>query len=340
MQELNLPDGINETRNFPLDRRTKSAFTLVELLVVIAIIGILVALLLPAVQATREAARRVTCANNVKQLGLAMHNYHDVHRSFPPGNISNGSPPAVFYPPEWPYLLLHLLPFLEETALSDQMDWKLPPPWSAGAAAVWPKLGALSVGTFYCPSDIGTRSWDHPTVPIKNMFKSNYLGVFPGFELKDVTLDAFTPDPKKRTLFGLNRGTRIKKISDGTSKTMCIVEYLRGVDTQSAAGDLRGWFWTMQAGAGTIFAATTPNSSGPDLANSGHCDPEHNRPDLNLPCQVVSVDNSFAGSRSRHPGGVHALLCDGSVHFVSDEIDLAIWRAMATIGNGEMVEIP
>jgi len=94
--------------------KSRSAFTLVELLVVIAIIGILVALLLPAVQAAREAARRVQCVNNLHQFGIALHNYHNVHGQFPLGTVFN---PGLFGPPQWPYFILKLLPYLEEHTL-------------------------------------------------------------------------------------------------------------------------------------------------------------------------------------------------------------------------------
>src|SRR5262245_11146440 len=121
--------------------RRWTAFTLVELLVVIAIIGILIALLLPAVQAAREAARRSQCLNNLKQHGLSLLNYHNAHRKFPPGNTSTGRPKPIPNPdiwdfPQWPYLTVHLFPFLEEKGLSDLLSTKppLPFPWTSNSA--------------------------------------------------------------------------------------------------------------------------------------------------------------------------------------------------------------
>ena len=128
--------------------KSRSAFTLVELLVVIAIIGILVALLLPAVQAAREVARRVQCVNNLHQFGIALHNYHNVQGQFPPGTVSN---PGLFGPPEWSYFILKVLPYLEEQTLDSVFagaltsSTNLPSSWDNGSAAQWEAVTRITV---------------------------------------------------------------------------------------------------------------------------------------------------------------------------------------------------
>ena len=343
MQSCNQSGRGRRPHGLALVSARRAAFTLIELLVVIAIIGVLVALLLPAVQAARESGRRLSCSNNLKQHGLAMHNFHESRREFPPGTLSKGSPPHPFNSPQWPYLTLHLLPYMEETVLAEMLDFNKIPPWSAGAAAQWPaSIETVSVSMLYCPSDTGERSWEHPSVPIKNLFKSNYLGLFPGYNFKDAHDDMTTLDRTKQTVFGIGRATQIAQIHDGTSKTICIVEYLRGINGHPD-GDLRGWFWTMQAGAGLMFAGATPNSSSNDIMCTGCCTGIHINPAMNLPCESAGSgagDTTTAASRSRHVGGVQVLLCDGSVHFVAEDIDLATWRAMATINNRETLTLP
>ena len=331
--------------------RRWNAFTLVELLLVIAIIAILFALLLPAVQAAREAARRIQCSNNLKQFGLALHNYHGVHGTFTPGTISTDTHVGLFAAPEWPYLIVHLLPYFEQGALSDVVTIKprLPWPTHPNSGSIWPQeIQTASVSMFQCPSDgLGGVRWDpngNQFITATNtakLFKSNYLGVFSGGNMQDVAYEAPYPGaydpaspahPYHQAVFGINRGAKIRDITDGTSNTLLMVEYLTGT-----MDDARGWFWTSQAGASIIFAWVTPNSNAPDQLCGVTCAPNSHQPEMNLPCKdEPSLYARTATSRSQHPGGVNALLADGSVPFVSDSIDVTIWRAMGTINGGEV----
>ncbi len=334
-------------------RRNKSStrylalrgFTLVELLVVIAIIGILVALLLPAVQSAREAARRTQCLNNLKQLGVALHNHHSAQGRFPRGfTCGDGTGVCAsrygFVDPQLSYLVW-LYPFLEETSNFDNMDlstsWYDPTLWTDA-------MRATPVQTLFCPSDgMGGNVVTVPPPHNWDISKSNYLAFFSGNVHGDLKRADIDKKPSRLAAFGLNRGSRIRDIVDGTSHTMLMSEYLTGVESTPA--DVRGFFMTCQAGGSLLFTKTTPNSSAPDvLVGWGYnwCRTGMNRPDLNLPCAPgfsPPITNT-ATARSRHPGGVHVLSADGSVRFVGDTIGIDIWRAMVTIDGGEVFETP
>jgi prepilin-type N-terminal cleavage/methylation domain-containing protein/prepilin-type processing-associated H-X9-DG protein len=322
------------------------AFTLVELLVVVTIIGILIALLLPAVQAAREAARRLQCLNNLKQYGLALSNYHEVNGQFPPGNISGAGVGSLYAPPQWPYFSLKLLPFFEQPAIYDAL-MKTPflaGPWITDTANSWPTLiQNTSIAAFVCPSDgMGGRCGQAGPLlgyatNTPKLMKSNYLGLFSGLTFSDMLKELSSPNPGHQAVFGINRGASIQQITDGTSNTMIVVEYLTGTEQ-----DLRGWLWTSQAGASMVFTELTPNSSAPDrlYPNAEWCSPMSNLPEANLPCAPAAGDNATVAARSRHPGGVGVLMCDGSVQFAGNSIDVGVWRSLATIRGGEVVGPP
>ena len=328
--------------------KRSSAFTLVELLVVIAIIGILIALLLPAVQAAREAARRATCTNNLRQYGLAMMNHHNAHKSFPEGHTMESAGSGLVYDwPQWPYATVHMFPYFEQNDIYEMLMsapgimTQAGMPWYANSANIWPDaVEDMPVATFLCPSD-GFSSDKYRCRIASNtpvLFKSNYLGFFSGFAKSDVRAELTSPDSHLQAVFGINRGAKISDISDGTSNTMAFAEYLTGSDS-----DLRGWFWTIQASSSMLFTELTPNSSSPDRLTGPSdewCNPTTNMPSDNLPCAYELTDNTTAGSRSRHPGGVNVLFCDGSVHFIEDSIDVYAWRYMGTIMGGEVFERP
>lgn len=327
--------------------KNRSGFTLVELLVVIAIIGILIALLLPAVQSAREAARRIQCCGNLKQIGVALHNYSSVHRSFPYGAYDAAGP---FSGPEWPSVLYFLLPYIEQPTLYEGMtDAKNTGvrPWNSNAPSIWPmSVRDKGVATYLCPSDgqggMTKASPDFdPSMPKEQtvrLFLSNYLPIYSGL-CDQNAWDEATGGPSfvqtQQSVFGINRGAKISEITDGTSSTLAMAEYLTGLQKN----DHRGYVYTHRAGCQQIYVARTPNTSVNDILmnHPNFCGGDQNRPDLNLPCQPGMDGDSTVAARSRHPGGVHGLLCDGSVRFFEDTVDLKVWQQLGWMADGEVV---
>jgi prepilin-type N-terminal cleavage/methylation domain-containing protein/prepilin-type processing-associated H-X9-DG protein len=279
----------------PRARRPGAAFTLVELLVVIAIIGILVALLLPAVQSAREAARRVKCSNHLKQIGLALHNYHDVHNAFPPGTIDYGVPDSQ----EWGWAVF-MLPYVEQQGLYDQLapnNRRFVELLSDPAART---LCQFHLELFRCPSDRtprllqGTdqvRDLDGVAPVGPNFFgaTSNYIGVTGFWEIGI--------DPANG-LFGANSEVDFRDLVDGTSNTFAVGER----DFYCAAGlwagvrDARG---RGPRGADYVLGRVSYKLNAAKNVGNPSC------------CQAFS---------SSHPGGAQFALCDGSVRFVSENI--------------------
>lgn len=305
--------------------RRSSGFTLIELLVVIAIIAILIALLLPAVQQAREAARRSACKNNLKQLGLAMHNYHDTHGTLPPGTIVGT---------EWPYLLHFILPYVDQAPMYNVLaqNWGRKAPWLDDSLTNWPSGTQAGVSTFLCPSDGlgGTVKSIDSTVKLPT---SNYLGLFSGLNDGETVADSLLT----RAAFGRNRGARIRDFKDGTSNTMIMAEYLTG-----SPSVWRGWFYTSRAASQFLHVTNTPNSSSPDRILDYHAGcaatSDANQPLMNLPCTPDGyTPTNFASPRSMHTGGVQILLGDGSVRFVGENIHLDTWRRLAWIADGQTI---
>jgi prepilin-type N-terminal cleavage/methylation domain-containing protein/prepilin-type processing-associated H-X9-DG protein len=310
--------------------RRSRGFTLIELLVVIAIIGILIARLLPAVQLAREAARRTQCKNNLKQLGLALHNYHDTYLRFPPGYIYNEVPPNKG---TFTTYMVALFPFIEQTAIYSNFDS------NGWFSCIFNPANAIPVSTpvntLLCPSD-GLGG------PASSIFKdqfglthalsrSNYLGFF--------GLDDDDSVNNKPAIFSKFFGAKIGDIADGTSNTLAMGEYLTGV---SSANDFRGVHWSAQPSQAMIYYGLTPNSSTPDGLVTFWCSadfgPDTNAPAQNLPCiSLPGVAGATVASRSRHTGGVQVVMCDGSVHFISENIDTTMWQALGSMKGGEVV---
>ncbi|NLX96760.1 MAG: DUF1559 domain-containing protein [Rhodopirellula sp.] len=326
----------------------RRGFTLVELLVVIAIIGILIALLLPAVQAAREAARRSQCTNNMKQLGLALHNYLDAHKVFPPAGINYGWARNATNPLGPTESILNLngwvlvLPYVEQQALYDQYDFRMPasiftlnpptgtpvPTQSVSNAQIVGKL----VNAFLCPSD----SYD----PMMNDEDINYYNPNPYRGAKtsyDFSVRATDPDYHNdwgrnsmthtlRYMFGENSNTSTQHLVDGTSNTVAINEQTHWViDGAPNAWGYRGWV-----------------QFGIDLAYYGI-----NRFDVFLGSWWTGDRTTIRGrlaefgtSGSLHPGGVNTTLGDASVRFLSETTDMSVLRAISTMAAGEVQSVP
>jgi prepilin-type N-terminal cleavage/methylation domain-containing protein/prepilin-type processing-associated H-X9-DG protein len=325
----------------------RRAFTLIELLVVIAIIGVLIALLLPAVQKVREAANRAACQNNLKQIGVAMHNYQSANGRFPKGSKHNpparrGESPRLTY-------MYFLYPHLEQDNIFRKFDQTPPSGSSDGYDGIIPWCGSANsrpadplpiqatiVPGLLCPSDgLGATTSTHydSDIELATFNHVNYLGFFGdknygGF----FSGEGYTPN--RKAVFGFNFGAKVADIRDGTSNTMAFGEYLRGLSKEFPE-DHRGAHWIDWPGYSQLYTKFGPNSSNSDLFS--HSEQCYNMPKLNLPCAGAAWDQATAGSRSRHPGGVNVLMADGSVRFIQQGINLATWQALGTIQENEVL---
>ncbi len=314
-----------------VSRSSRRGFTLIELLVVIAIIAVLIALLLPAVQQAREAARRSQCKNNVKQIGLALHNYHDTFGLLPPGTmfpggVMNANPRGAGY-------TIHILPYIDQGPLYNSINFVVPSSQIMWFGGVNGTATAASVPMLLCPSD--GMGGTHAVDATQKWFKSNYPGIYSGQKTGDIVSAIELSDLTKLAVFGLNRGAKIRDIVDGTSNTAMVAEYLTG----ATSDEYRGFAWSDQSPGAQVFMFQTPNTTVADVCYdinpASWCT---NAPTLNLPSVAdTNVSNQTAASRSRHVGGVHVLLCDGGVRFVSNNINQGTWKALGTIRGGEVI---
>jgi prepilin-type N-terminal cleavage/methylation domain-containing protein len=294
----------------------RSAFTLIELLVVIAIIGVLIGLLLPGVQKAREAANRIRCGNNLKQIGLGLHNYHATFDSFPPGYQWLGS---VFLNSNESTWITHALPYYEQDALYRQANFSI----DFGQS---PNTNDPVTGTFLtlfkCPSDVevGLPSVGHHA-------RGNYAG---NDGIGAMILPAnFQPNSSVTVpgVFMINSKTRVADILDGTSNTALVSELIK-----SPGEDFRG---VMHYPEGPLYQHNhTPDSAVPDNFRTSLCVSIPQAPCIGT-YPSWDTRNVILTARSHHTGGVNLVLADGSVRFVSDDIDLGTWQALGSIAGGE-----
>jgi prepilin-type N-terminal cleavage/methylation domain-containing protein/prepilin-type processing-associated H-X9-DG protein len=343
--------------------RNRSAFTLIELLVVIAIIAILIGLLLPAVQKVRESASRMKCENNLKQLGLGCHNYHDVYHNFPygKGKSYQGSPlvPGVPVYPRWSELAL-LLPYIEQGNLYNSIDFNYPPetPGMGGVVNFMPAYQnparqnatacRTAVSIFICPSDPAVQPADWPG-------QANYLGNMGTTYMCDVSEKlASTLDPSATAdgIFYYLSSVKMTDITDGTSNTAMFSEKLRGQGNPNPRTDMFVMpVATTMAQAFSQCESLNPTTATPLTSKQGYswvmgemCCTTYNH--MALPNTNTCASTGFPGSManmamvvppsSLHTNGVNILLCDGSVHFVTNGISLTTWRALGSRNGGEV----
>jgi prepilin-type N-terminal cleavage/methylation domain-containing protein len=348
--------------------RTSNAprgFTLVELLVVIAIIGILVALLLPAVQAAREAARRMQCSNNLKQAGLALHNYHDTYKTFPPALLNSGrhtngaaSTAAGDYPEGvrnhngW----LFLLPFMEQSPLHDQINFNLATNSSnprAGGPTIDDTFNRVLLQTkmpmLECPSQPGVGD-PSSSAPGTNSFYSrdnarrgSYLfstGVFTDYN----GVYADTGRDIRQGAFGNNGGARFATITDGTSNSLAFGEASGGAYKTSTNYGPWALVGTHTCCHGRVITTSSRVLNSTSIAQTGTSQ-----------WQNWTINGAWRGAgstpdarrrtyawvfNSLHPGGSQFTLCDGSVRFMPETVDYLTLCQMAYIHDGQVVKLP
>ncbi len=297
----------------------RRGFTLVELLVVIAIIGILIALLLPAVQAAREAARRMQCANNLKQIGLGLHNYHSTHESFPPGMYFSNAPSWGF---SWGALIL---PYLEQGVVDERINYD---------KFYWEdenwKVMETRIETFVCPTDPHGGGWVEigGGLPVEDARATSYSGVA-GSEMH---LDA-NKNPRtdcSGMLFG-NQRVRVGDVTDGTSNTLFVGEIT------GAKGVFEGTAAFFQQIIMTQNIQNTANGINSYLTVPGGRNEETN------PISDAGGNRHYQlfeeiGFSSFHPGGCNFLMVDASVRFVPEELDQKVLIQVTTRAGGETIE--
>jgi prepilin-type N-terminal cleavage/methylation domain-containing protein len=338
------------------DKTRRRAFTLVELLVVIAIIGILIALLLPAVQKAREAARRTQCKNHLKQVGLALHNYHGAKKCFPPGTynyIDTGTPlpPGFSFTNHRRCWMQDTMAFFENNALYLEFSAYMK---SGGIAWVFPG-NATIIPILMCPSDPANpklATWDGEAFPIpptaNNPPSVGMPGYSQGFSGNYVTCsgdDLYNPrsppnsylgSAKLNGIFYAGSKTRFKDITDGTSKTAMLSELVLTPDVVD--NDLRGRYYNSLGGNVNFTTKYPPNTSVGDRLNWLSKQAVPLAPAIN-PCNRCMADDMYNSARSYHSGGVNFVAADGSVHFIADSVDPVTYKGFGSRAGGEIGKI-
>jgi prepilin-type N-terminal cleavage/methylation domain-containing protein len=316
--------------------RRREGFTLIELLVVIAIIGVLIALLLPAVQAARAAARRIQCTNNLKQLGLAMHNYHQAIGTFPIGRTGIRRPAGdPGYPGDvnganhrrtWAWMVL---PYIEQGNLYQAVNFSLPFNHSSQTTAL-----RVLAASYVCPSDPNMVLLDTGGFP---SYKANYMANWGNMHFDQAAANnpyngpvPPKPVPFLGAPFGLDYSYGVQDISDGTSNTLLMSEVIIS-RFNGTAQDHRGDVFNDDWNCTMFMAYTTPNSKLPDQVTTYCVYPFLSNP----PCNKSSP--AYNAARSYHAGGVNALVSDGSVKFFKETINGSTWRALASTSGGEVI---
>jgi prepilin-type N-terminal cleavage/methylation domain-containing protein/prepilin-type processing-associated H-X9-DG protein len=326
--------------------RRRSGFTLIELLVVIAIIAVLIALLLPAVQAAREAARRAQCVNNLKQIGLAMHNYESANNALPLGRTLQAGAYRPFSQQA------RVLGFMEQAVVFNSLNFNLSsyhPSNVTGAAA--------SVNSFLCPSDAAPQIPAGLVLPGFGWGGVNYranegTSVAMWYGADDPTgVNAAILPPNG--LFTSNALVRLASITDGTSNTAAFSEHVLGDFTNAIATEMsdtfqpgthplnaddavqmcRAFDWTNLAFQGYSNVGAPWVYGYHSTTSYWHSGPPNSRSCMFPPSRIMTVANS------RHPGGVNLGLADGSVKLVKTTVNLGAWRALGTRAGGEVISV-
>jgi prepilin-type N-terminal cleavage/methylation domain-containing protein len=290
--------------------RRRSGYSLVEVLVVIAILAILMSLLLPAIQAARESARRAQCGNHLRQMGLAMQQYHDAKRRFPSGTVSSSR------------LLWtgSILPFIEQQNLHNQIDFSLP--WNLGNNA---RVCSTFLPIYRCPS---STSPDTMTAQgIDDRVPCDYLAVCSGTDMRESGLGILAGGPHSNGVFFVDSRVRMAEIVDGTSNTVAVgdsffqFEELE-LDHTGYPQFLDRWCVGTLEGIG--------NEVSEAIGSTGVA--------INSHKLEVFIDEKELAFGSQHPGGVQMVSVDGAVRLFSAEVDRSVWSALGTIKAGDRVD--
>ena len=354
----------------------RRGFTLIELLVVIAIIAVLIALLLPAVQAAREAARRTQCVNNLKQIGLALHNYHDINNAFPMGSGNCGAPFPTMLAKQGLSAHTAILPQLELSSLFNAINFNQGTSENLGDSFTIPNLTVIyaQVAAFVCPSD--QYAGEKPVGTFASATNSYFASVGTTTNLTDQSTTMYPVMPPMSRLpttgmFAFQQSYQMAQVTDGLSNTIMFAESTVG-NQKAVLGQVNIGIINIPAAAAStaqVYDASTAANQAGILAALQGCDTAwgskmgsvdnqrgktwfHGSMAFTL-TQTVALPNSskwtycsgsgsgsastFAEADSYHPGGVNVLMGDGSVKFIKSTINRMAWYGLGTKGNGEIV---